>query len=183
MNTIYLIRHGKTQANIHKWYCGSTDVSLCDTGIAELKQMHYTIKNVRFITSGMKRTEETLHLLFGDVAFDREPDFREIDFGEFEMHGYEELKDRADYQAWITGDHEANIPPHGESGIQMKERVLKALSKVMETEKDTVIITHGGVIAAIMAHCFPEENKNRYQWQPRQGHGYAIQDKSYTVLP
>ena len=42
--TIYLIRHGKTEANERHLYCGSTDLSLSDTGRAELQQLHYDIK-------------------------------------------------------------------------------------------------------------------------------------------
>ena len=178
--TIYLIRHGKTEANERRLYCGSTDLSLSNAGKAELKKLHYEIKNVRFLTSGMKRTNETLRVLFGNVPFEVNPRFREVDFGIFEMRSYEDLKDTPPYQAWITGDNETNIPPQGESGTQMKQRVLAALSEIRE---DTCVITHGGVIAAIMEHMFPDENKNRYEWQPQPGHGYAIEDNSYRRIP
>ena len=178
--TIYLIRHGKTEANERRLYCGSTDLSLSNAGKAELKKLHYEIKNVRFLTSGMKRTNETLRGLFGNVPFEVDPRFREVDFGIFEMRSYEDLKDTPPYQAWITGDNETNIPPQGESGTQMKQRVLAALSEIRE---DTCVITHGGVIAAIMEHMFPDENKNRYEWQPQPGHGYAIEDNSYRRIP
>ena len=178
--TIYLIRHGKTEANEKRLYCGSTDTSLSKTGRGELAQLHYDIENVRFLTSGMKRTNETLHILFGDVPYEVDSRFREVDFGIFEMRNYEELKDTLDFQAWLTGDNEANIPPCGESGLQMKKRVLAALSEIRE---DACIITHGGVIAAIMEQLFPDENKNRYEWQPQPGHGYAITDNSYRRIP
>ena len=35
---IYLIRHGKTEANERHLYCGSTDLPLSDAGIAEQKE-------------------------------------------------------------------------------------------------------------------------------------------------
>ena len=178
--TIYLIRHGKTEANERHLYCGSTDLPLSNAGRAELAQLHCDIKNVRFLTSGMKRTNETLQILFGDVPFGIDPRFREVDFGIFEMRSYEELKDTLDYQAWLTGDNESNVPPRGESGLQMKKRVLAALSEIRE---DACIITHGGVIAAVMEKLFPDENKNRYEWQPQPGHGYAIEDNSYRRIP
>ena len=66
-----------------------------------------------------------------------------MDFGIFEMRSYEELKDTPEYQTWLAGDNEANIPPNGESGVQMRKRVLNALADLKE---DTCIITHGGVI-------------------------------------
>ena len=178
--TIYLIRHGRTEANERHLYCGSTDLPLSNVGRAELEHLQYDIKNVRFITSGMKRTNETLHILFGDVTYEVEPRFREVDFGIFEMHSYEDLKDTPEYQAWLTGDNEANIPPQGESGVQMKERVLQAFSEIQE---DACIITHGGVIAAIMEYLFPGENKNRYEGQPKNGCGYAISGDRYNTIP
>ena len=114
----------------------------------------------------MRRCNETLEALFGTVPYEIEPDFREIDFGDFEMKSYEMLKDDPAYQAWLTGDNEKNVPPNGESGEHM-------------TRRDAVIVTHGGVIAAIMAHLFPE-GKNRYEWQSPNGGGYVIEDGEYT---
>lgn len=174
--TVYLIRHGKTMANEKHLYCGSTDLPLSDAGREEVCALNYDIKNVRFITSGMKRTNETLQLLFGDVPFEVDPRFREVDFGSFEMYSYEELKDTSDYQTWLTGDNESNVPPNGESGAQMKARVLAAFSEIQE---DTCVIAHGGVIAAIMQQMFPKENKTRYEWQPKPGCGYAIRISGY----
>ena len=177
--TIYLIRHGKTEANERRLYCGSTDLPLSENGREELRDIRYHIQNVRFLTSGTKRANETLELLFGNVPYDREPRFREVDFGAFEMHSYEELMDDPAYQAWITGDNDANVPPGGESGVQMTQRVLAAFSELKE---DTCLVTHGGVIAAIMAQLFPEEGKSRYQWQPKNGHGYCITGHGFTDL-
>ena len=181
---IYLIRHGLTEANEKRLYCGSTDLSLSQKGREELSQIKYEIdiQNTAFITSGMKRTEETLKILFGDVSHTTDSRFKEIDFGIFEMKSYEELKNTLEYQQWINGDNHANIAPNGESGAQMEKRVMDALSDVMASNKDTAIITHGGVIAVIMTNIFSDENKNRYQWQPKQGHGYLVENDKYYIL-
>ena len=183
MSTLYLIRHGKTEANLRHAYCGSTDLPLSPQGREALESLHYDIHPDRIVTSGMKRTEQTLSLLFGDLPHEKNPELREIDFGVFEMHTYEELKDRADYQAWISGDNEANVPPEGESGNAMTARVLKAIRPMLEGDGSTLVVTHGGVIAAIMAELFKDENKYRYQWQPQPGYGYAIQDGTYRPIP
>ena len=111
--TIYLIRHGKTEANEKHLYCGSTALPLSDAGKEELRSVYYDIKNLRFLTSGMKRANETLRILFGDVPYEVDPRFREVDFGIFEMQSYEELKDTPEYGAWLAGDNESNIPPRG----------------------------------------------------------------------
>ena len=184
--TVYLLRHGKTEANEKRLYCGNTDLPLSEKGREELSWLNYEIKNVRFLTSGKLRTNETLKILFGDVPYEEDTRFREVDFGVFEMRSYEKLKDNPAYQIWCTGNNEANIPPNGESGLQMKQRVLEAFSEIKE---DTVLVCHGGVIAAIMEHLFPQENKTRYDWQPGNGYGYAIAFQEgttpsvrYTVL-
>ena len=130
----------------------------------------------------MLRTEQTLTYLFGEVPHTIDERFREVNFGVFEMHSYEELKECETYQIWISGNNEANIPPEGESGIQMKQRVLCGLQELQKQEEDVVLVTHGGVIACLMEYLFPNENKNRYQWQPKPGGGYLVTEDDYTVL-
>ena len=183
MSRLYLIRHGKTEANLQHRYCGSTDLPLSEAGKEALRELHYAVSGVRFLTSGMLRAEQTLSILFGDVPHEKRPAFREVDFGIFEMHTYEELKEDPAYLAWITGDNMANVPPRGESGNQMLARVLAALPELMQ--EDTVLVTHGGVIAAIMEHLFQEEDKSRYQWQPGPGYGYLIEieNGTYRAIP
>ena len=178
--SIYLIRHGKTEANEQHLYCGSTDLPLSEKGRAELRAMGYHITPKRFVTSGMKRTDETLRILFGNVPYCVDSRFREVDFGAFEMKSYEMLKEKAAYQAWLTGDNERNVPPDGESGVQMTRRVLEAFREIPD---GTALVTHGGVIAAIMASLFPADGKHRYQWQPRNGHGYEIRGGTYRPIP
>lgn len=200
---LYLIRHGKTMANEQHLYCGSTDIGLSEQGMEELKKIHYDVpEGCRFLTSGMKRTAQTLQILFGDVPYETDQRFREMDFGDFEMESYESLKNREDYQTWISGDNEANLCPGGESGQGMRRRVLEGLFALMESmqkgpadgsgpeaETDTgtepeatVLVAHGGTIAVIMEKLFPDEGKNRYEWQPRPGCGYLIKDSGYEKL-
>lgn len=177
---LYFIRHGKTAANEARLYCGSTDLPLTQT---DLEPLPIDTTGCKFYTSGMKRTEQTLLALFGDVPHGVEPDFREMDFGLFEMKSYEQLKDDPQYQAWLTGDNEANLTPGGESGVQMQRRVIHALHRLLDAGEDAVVVTHGGVIAAVMAHLYPEEGRNRYQWQPRPGAGYCITENGWTPVP
>lgn len=181
---LYLIRHGRTDANAKHIYCGSTDLPLLEEGIAELRQKHYQVpENCHYITSGMRRTEQTLYYLFGEVEHTQDLRFREMDFGIFEMHSYHELKEREDYQKWISGDNEANITPGGESGNQMRERVLEGLRHMQSSSKDIVLITHGGVIAAMMSFLFPEEDRSRFEWQPNPGEGYLVTAGTWEALP
>ena len=177
---LYLIRHGATRANLEHLYCGSTDLPLSAEGAEALRALRYDTPKARYLTSGMRRANETMEILFPGQAYERDSRFREVDFGIFEMKSYEMLKNDPAYLAWITGDNEKNIPPQGESGEMFRARVLTALETLRE---DTVLITHGGVIAAIMEELFPREGKNRYQWQPRPGRGYAVTEEGYREIP
>ena len=173
--TIYLIRHGKTAANEQHLYCGSTDLPLSEGGRNALRGRQVAVpEQCRYYSSGMIRANETLELLFGAVPYEAESGLREVDFGRFEMKSYEQLKEDPDYIAWITGDNMANTPPGGESGNAMTSRVAAAFEAIAARNEHAVIVTHGGVIAAIMVSLFPEENKNRYQWQSANGGGYRL---------
>lgn len=186
---LILLRHGVTEANEKHIYCGSTDIGLSEAGKAALlrrktETAYPEIAGMRIITSGMKRCEETLALLYGDVPHAEDAAFREMNFGVFEMRSYEELKDDPAYQMWIEGDNEANVAPGGESGAIMTARVLKGIDRLSAENRNTLLVTHGGVIAAVMAHLFPAENKNRYEWQPAPGGGYTVacDQKTYRLF-
>ena len=192
MKRAILLRHGRTRANDEYIYCGSTDLPLSEQGRAALEQQrrqggYPSLEGFRVYTSGMKRTEETLAVLYGDIAHDPAPDMREVDFGIFELHSYEELKDTEPYRKWCDGDNERNVPPGGESGAAMAGRVLRCFAALCAEEGDFCVITHGGPIACLMAHLFPEEEKNRYQWQPRNGEGYLLEldedHKNWKIIP
>lgn len=174
---LYLLRHGKIRANVEKLYCGSTDLPLCPEGREELLALagkSWLPKPEAFYTSGMIRTAQTLEVLYPGAEAIVCPALREMDFGNFEMKSYEMLKEDSAYVAWISGDNEKNICPGGESGEMCLRRSEEAVEKILETGKDSLVVTHGGIIAGLMAAWFPWEGKNRYTWQPRPGQGYEI---------
>ena len=188
MTELFLLRHGKTLANEEKRYCGKTDLPLSEQGREELLEKkergaYPDISHCTIYTSGMKRTTQTLRLLYPELAkrFTEEKAFQEIDFGDFEMKSYEELKENSAYTDWVSkevdrihGDTQENPCPNGESWNKMNERVLVSLEKILKNDRSVAIFTHGGVISAIMAHFFPNEQKSLYEWQPDFCEGYKI---------
>lgn len=173
---LVLIRHGRTEANEQRLYCGSTDIGLSEAGRNQLLECKRTldypdIKGLRKITSGMRRTDETMRILFDSEPELRMGCLREMNFGRFEMHSYDQLCSDSDYQAWIC-DETGDFPtPGGESANGFQRRIIEAASRISE---DALVVCHGGVIAALMAHWFPGEGKNMYQWQPEGGCGYVV---------
>ena len=177
---LILIRHGNTEASEKHLYCGSTDLPLSDSGRAALLERKASLgipqaDGFRVVTSGMRRCEETLLLLYGEIPHETDPALREMDCGAFEMRSYEEMKNDPDYIAWITGDNEANVCPGGESAVQHGDRCLNALTELLAREPgDLLIICHGGSITALMERLFPDEGENRWHWEKPTGRGYAV---------
>ncbi len=170
-----LIRHGRTEANRLGLYYGRADIPLLPESFEYLRSRSALYPRAeRYFTSGMKRAEQSFRAIYGDIPHGILPGMREIDFGDFEMKSYEELKDTEAFQAWIDGDNEANICPGGESGDQVTARALHALEPIIARGEDTVIVTHGGVIGGLMQNWFIAEN-GRYTFTPEPGTGYTVE--------
>ncbi len=180
MSTIYLFRHGITEGNKLRLYYGSSDIPLIEEGIEAIKTrreagIYPDTNGFLVVTTDLIRTEQTLFEMYGrEVPHETDPRMREFSFGDFEMKSYEQLKDREDYQAWITGDNWRNVCPNGESGEIMLERSLVAMEDYIG--KDCIIVCHGGVIAGLMLTWFPgdETAEHFYAWQPKPSEGYRI---------
>ena len=178
---LYLIRHGKTICNEKKLYCGSSDVSLSENGIKELLELK--LKNQypsceKYYTTGLKRTIETLKIIYDDVEFEMIESLKEYNFGDFEMKSYEHLKENKDYIKWIM-DSKGNFKcPNGENKIQYKNRVKEGFKSTIENSfkdgiKKLVIVSHGGTIGTIIEEFF-DSSKSFYEHQPSCGKGYKL---------
>ena len=112
--TLTLIRHGLTEGNLKRLYYGSTDLPLTEAGIAALHSDPPAAPEAQdYYTSGMRRTEQTFAILFGERPHEIVRDLREIDFGHFEMRSYEELKDDPEFRHWCDECSEDAVCPGG----------------------------------------------------------------------
>ena len=127
------------------------------------------------ITSGMLRAAETLRLMTGREADVILPDLREMDFGTFEMRGYEDLKHDPAYLEWI-GDQSGRVRcPGGESSADFRNRVLRGGQALLGRPENTaLVVCHGGTIVNLMQAWFPAVQRNFYEWQPAACHGYRV---------
>ena len=193
--TITLLRHGLTEANEKKLYYGKTDIFLSENGKNELIKLKTEgiYKNLNpklFISSGAKRSVETLEILFNILPDYIIPELGEYDFGIFEMKSHDELNGNEFYQNWLTdivaGKDEYKIP-EGESRTEYKSRIIIGLDKLLKISEDneTLAVLHGGSISFIMKILFPDE-KNYYEWLPSAGRGYKIEmngnEKKYYLV-
>lgn len=170
--TVYLIRHGKTQGNVERRYIGSTDQPLCSQGRAELRNKTGPEAD-RIIASPLLRCRETAEILYPGKGVEIVDDLRETDFGAFENHTYEELKDDPQYRAWLDGAGEA-APPGGESKGEQQARTVRAFRSVMAAcgeDERVAFVVHGGTIMCLLEALEPSHRF--YDWQAPNGGGYA----------
>ena len=190
MKQIFFFRHGMTEANRKKLYCGTSDLPLREEGRQALLRLkrefpeYYRPAEGCFSTPCL-RTAETMKLLLGETNPIWIPEFMECAFGEYELHSYEELKSRPDYIAWILDESGTVSPPGGESRMEFAGRLKTGLERLLAREESTLAVAcHGGGIANLMSMLFPEETvpgedgtprkKAFYDWQPGFGRGYLV---------
>ena len=180
-----LLRHGETDGSRRDLYYGAADIPALPESLAALHENAAAYpRAARYYTSGLLRTEQTLEAIYGPVAHQQLPGLREMNFGDFEMKSYQELKDTAAYQAWIT-DVEHNPCPHGESAPQVLRRSLAAIAPVVQRPEDAVCVIHGGVTAGLMMTWF---GGGRYDYSVSPGQGFQVtfregQPVSYIRIP
>ena len=107
-----------TEGNLRRLYYGASDIPLSGKGEEELRKLaaegiYPAAEEADFYTTGMIRTEQTLKLIYGEQEHQVLPLLKEINFGEFEMKSYEEMKDDPVYQEWISDKKRHAAPPPG----------------------------------------------------------------------
>ena len=157
---LHLIRHGMTEANRRGAYAGRrTDVELSPEGIRELLDLReqYEYPPVKTVfCSPMTRCIQTAGVLYPHARLEVVPAMAEIDFGEFDGCTLPELREKGEvFLRWMKNSV-AEAPPGGESMEEFSRRVAVGLSSILaqvmqEELRDAAIVTHGGVIRAILA--------------------------------
>lgn len=149
--TIYMMRHGKTEANVKKYYAGK-DEPILPVDQNKINDIASTVKNLKIQSieaSPYLRTRETAKLIADElhlpITINRE--IHEINLGVLEDKTFEEafaLYGDA-LQPWID-DPFTNGPPKGESLEEVYDRAANFLSTARE---DTLYVSHDGFIRAL----------------------------------
>lgn len=177
---LILIRHLKTPGNEKRQYIGSTDEALSEQEVQNFvqKQKRENYPPVQqVITSPMKRCIQTAELIYSKNQVMQEVLLKECDFGIFEGKTYEELKDKAEYQAWLDSGGTIAFP----EGEEQKEFRLRCVRGMLcqvdrlckEHVESAAFVVHGGTIMAVLEQ-LAEDQKDFYHWQVENGRGYRM---------
>ena len=161
---IYLIRHGESEANISNYHQGQLDTNLTQKGIEQaekLAQRFEEIDDFEIIhSSDLKRaylTAKEIHHYHKDKELIYSELIRERNLGEF--HG----KDKSTHK-WDDLE-EKNLflrkPSGGENFFDHKKRIEEFLEKVLEENKNCVIVSHGGT-TRILLHILGQLPKKEF---------------------
>ncbi len=180
---LIMIRHGATKANEEHRYLGNTDESLSVKGITTLQKEKnngtYPVIDKLF-ASPMKRCIQTAEILYPDIQPVIVPNWKEMDFGDFEGKNYQDLQEDRRYQKWI--DSNGTLPfPNGESRENFIKRskqglyaMCKELSKTVRSADMKHVVTgmivHGGTIMALLSSFYGGEY---FDHQTATGKGYC----------
>jgi alpha-ribazole phosphatase len=168
MRKIYLVRHGQTDANVEKRYCGQTDVDLNHKGLRDAANIAKVLKNTSIdsiVSSDLKRTLKTAELInaYHQLELELIPEFREINFGKFENLTFEEIgvKYPEEKAKMIKEKINYNFLG-GESLAMLHKRVIKSFNDLLEEKENEniLIVSHGGVIRMILTEILSGDINN-----------------------
>ena len=170
---LILIRHGETDYSLERRYCGLTDAPLNEKGVEQAEELCRRLNGEgvdRVYSSDSRRALEFARMVFTNKKIEAAPEFREMNFGVFEGLTYEEIMERhvEIYKKWLKDPLETVIP-EGNSLVDFKERIEKALEKIVRVNRDKTlaIVTHAGPIKIIMGNIM--KSKNIWEINPRLG--------------
>ena len=171
---ILFIRHGITQGNIEKRYTGRTNESLLPQA-EELLKLAYYPPVEKIFSSPLLRCTETAELIYPAIPIEECQSLIETDFGIYENKNFLELQHLPAYYAWIDGKIP---PPSGESREDFQNRCVEGFHQIIKQSvqanlKRIAIVTHGGVIMAIL-HALAKPTRTFYDWQVTNGDGWKV---------
>ncbi len=189
---LFLLRHGKTLWNLEGRYQGISDTSLTKEGIQQAKLAAKYLSKVNFsgiYSSPLGRALETSEV-FKKVlkkGYMVRENLKEINFGKWEGLKFDEINEKynSDYHNWLK-DPYTYPPTEGESFVSLTKRALMELKKISEENPDNsniLIISHGGLIVALLVYWLriPPE-----KWSSIiQSHGainIVFLDKNFTYI-
>ena len=163
--TLYIFRHGETDANTEKRMQGWLDVPLNANGVAQAQALAQKLTDVKFdvmYSSPLSRALDTAHAVVGNQQIITNGDLREWNMGDFCGHIVRLTDNPADTPIDMSGDiiyapyallsNDDYVPPNGESYNMFVARVRDALLDIVKnSDGNTIAIaTHTGVAKNII---------------------------------
>jgi probable phosphoglycerate mutase len=158
--TLYLVRHGQTEANVGRRLAGLTDVPLDALGLAQAAELGAHFANIPFdvlYSSPLTRAKQTAQAI-ADASGHRiieVPGLSEVNFGLAENLTFEEALTQFPEIRPLADDlDDLDLGwPQGDTRRMFDERVMASYLGILERHvgQTVVAVAHGGVIGTFFA--------------------------------
>jgi alpha-ribazole phosphatase len=157
--TVLLLRHGSTGTAIPSRFLGSTDLPLSAAGRRQAAAVAPLVcsRNPQVcLCSPMLRCVQTAEIVRKNATMklDFVSGLREVDFGRWENLSFEEIQksDPERLDRWAAFDRQFSFPG-GECLGDFLARVRRVARQIVSAPHQTIlVVTHGGVIRALLCH-------------------------------
>jgi broad specificity phosphatase PhoE len=161
MRRLLLARHGQSVSNAVRRFQGAQDVALSPLGVRQAEALGIAVGRrpiAHVYASPLERARRTAEIAVAglDLPVTVLDDLRELSLGEWEGYSVEEIRTRPGdpYGQWVR-DPVGCPPPGGEPLAEVQARALRAVVRIASSHPngdDVLIVSHGGVISALLAH-------------------------------
>jgi broad specificity phosphatase PhoE len=161
VKAVLLARHGQSVSNAIRRFQGVQDVPLSELGLRQAQALSAAVSGRRLAhvyASPLQRARRTAEIAMAgrDVPLSVVDDLRELSLGDWEGRAIEEIRALPGdpYAQWVR-DPVAYTPPGAEPLETVQFRVLRALAEIAAAHPngdDVLVVAHGGVISAYLAH-------------------------------
>lgn len=146
--TLYVVRHGRTEANAGGLLLGRADPELDEVGRQQATQIAAAIGTPgRVISSPLNRCRQTAEVI---APPDIEERLVELDYGDFDLKPLSEIP----AETWAAWRADVDFrPPGGETLVELGERVFAVLDELAAeaATENVVLVTHVLPIKACLA--------------------------------
>jgi len=154
--TLYLARHGQTQANLEKRFSGKKDTPLTQLGRTQARQLGEILLRelgprppLAFVSSPFERAQTTMRILRRELdlppdGFATDARIEEIDLGLWDQLTDDQARSLDPAAFERRGADKWNV--HVPGGENYKEAAARASAWVRDLDRDTVAITHGAIL-------------------------------------
>ena len=165
---LVLIRHGITEWNKERRYCGQSDVSLSAQGVSQAKKLRKRLKAFEFdriYSSDRRRALQTSRIIFNVAKIIKIRGLKEINFGVLEGLEHKEIIEKypSVYKKWLTNPFKNRIPK-AETMNAFKDRISSALRRIirLNSGKTIAVVCHGGTIGIFVSSILKSKKFWRY---------------------
>ena len=154
MPEIDFLRHGATERPGH--LAGRTDIALSEEGWRQFERQTSGRTWSTIVASPLKRARESAERLGWErgIGVEIDPDWREIDLGDWDGKPLKELRADAATAALLAKfylDPATTEPPNGESFTALSARVVRALGRLADYERGALVVAHAGSIRTALS--------------------------------